>query len=116
MERFEIYTDTFESRFGKYKGSIPTMSGSDIWMEYNCQSCNDPLRVASFENLDDALAFFRENYDDYGRTWAEKGNVWWLLRGQVAWIDRNEYDEDGNFVDGGDLYECSAEAYEKEDA
>ena len=116
MRKYEIYTDTFEFRFGKSKSSIPAMSMSDIWMEYNCQSSNDPVRVASFDNLEDAMAFFRENYADYGRTWAEKGNVWWLLRGQVAWLDGNEYTEDGGFDQGGDLYECSAEAYEKEDA
>lgn len=115
MTKYEVFTDTFEFRFGTYKGSIPSMTVGEVWMEYNCQSCNDPVRVASFDTLEDALAFFRENYDDYGRTWAEKGCVFWLLRGQVAWIDGNEYDEDGNFVDGGVLYECSAEPYEKEE-
>ena len=115
MRKYEIYTDTFEFRFGKAKSSIPAMSMSDIWMEYNCQSSNDPVRLASFDNLEDAMAFFRENYADYGRTWAEKGNVWWLLRGQVAWLDGNEYTEDGDFGQGGDLYECSAEAYKKEE-
>ena len=115
MKKYEIYTDSFEFRFGKYKGSIPSMSMSDVWMEYNCQSANTPVLVASFENLEEALDFFRENYAGYGRTWAEKGNVWWLLRGEVAWLDANEYDEDGYFDQGGDLYEYSTESYTKEE-
>lgn len=115
MTKYEVFTDTFEFRFGTYKGSIPSMTGSDVWMEYNYRANNDPFLAGSFDTLEEALAFFRHYYADYGETHAEKGNVFWLLRGRVAWIDRNEYDEDGNFVDGGDLYERSAEPYVKEE-
>lgn len=113
MKRYEIYTDTFEFRFGRYKDSIPSMMVGEVWQEYVCQQ-NDPALVKSFENLDEALAFFRENYADYGRTWAEKGHVFWFLRGQLAWLDENEYTEDGEFDQGGTLWESSVQRYRKE--
>ena len=121
MKKYEIYTDTFEFRFGRYEDSIPEMSGYEIFQTY--LSCDtgittnslDPHLEASFDTLEEARAEWEKNYKNYGRTWAEKGNALWLLRGDIAYLEGNEYTEEGDFDQGGDVYECSAEPYEKEE-
>ena len=120
MKKYEIYTDTFEFRFGRYEDSIPEMSGYEIFQTY--LSCDtkittnslDPHLEASFDTLEEARAEWEKNYKNYGRTWAEKGNVFWFLRGQLAWLDENEYTEDGEFDQGGALWESSVQGYRKE--
>lgn len=121
MRKYEIYTDTFEFRFGKYKDSIPAMTGYEILQTY--LSCDtritsnflDPHLAASFDTLEEARAEWEKNYKTYGSTSAEKGSVLWLLRGDLAYLEANDYTEDGDFDQGGELFEVSAEAYEKEE-
>lgn len=121
MKKYEIYTDSFEFRFGKYKDSIPAMTGCEILQTY--LSCDtritsnflDPHLEASFDTLEEALAEWEKNYSNYSSTSAEKGNVLWMLRGELAYLEANDYTEDGDFDQGGDLYVFSAEAYEKEE-
>lgn len=118
MEKFEIMTDNFEFRFGRSLDSIPAMSAAEIFDTY--LSCDttitsnslDPTRRASFDTLEEAQAEFSRNYANYGRTSPERGSLWWLLVGDLAWIERNEYDEDGEFDQGGETYALSAAAYE----
>lgn len=113
--RFEIKTDSFEFRFGKSKDSIPAMTADEVFDTYQMESANDPTLEASFDTLEEAQAEFSKNYSGYGTTYAEKGFTFWLLRGKVAWIEENEYDEDGEFDQGGCTYDFSAEAYEVEE-
>lgn len=115
MTKYEIYTDTFEFRFGTYKASIPEMTEGDILDEYLWQSSICPKLESSFENLDMATAFFRENYADYGKTWAEKGNCFWLLRGRLAWLEASHYDDDGEFDYGEGTICHSIEGYTEEE-
>jgi len=112
MTKFEIQTDHFELRFGKSKDSIPEMSGAEVFNSYQMGSANCPTLEASFDTLEEAQAEFAKNYANYGITRAEKSNVFWLLRGDVAWIEENEYDEDGEFIQGGWTHNVSAEGYE----
>lgn len=118
MTKYEIMTDTFEARFGTSEASIQSMSAEDIFDSYisgGFSNSNNPQRVASFDTLEEAQAEFSKNYSGYGRTRAEKGFTFWLLRGKVAWIEENEYDEDGEFDQGGSVYSYSAVGYEKEE-
>ena len=71
----------------------------------------DPELRESFDSESEAVAFFRKHYADYGRTRLEHGSTQYLLCGDLAWIERNEYDEDGEFDQGGDVVELSAEPY-----
>lgn len=112
MTKFEIKTDSFEFRFGTSKNSIPEMSGAEVFDTYQMESANDPTLEASFDTLEEAQAEFSKSYSDYGTTYAEKGFTFWLLRGKVAWIEENEYDEDGEFDQGGWTHNVSAESYE----
>ena len=120
MNKFEIKTDSFEFRFGTSRDSIPAMSAAEIFETYQIGDTTitsnslDPDRVASFDTLEEARAAFAKNFADYGRTRAERGRVFWLLRGELAWIEENEYTEDGDFDQGGVTYDVSAEAYEPE--
>lgn len=116
MTRFEIRTDRFEFSFKRYKASIPAATPDEIWDWYQQESANDPKLRASFDTLEEAQAVFRDQYASYGSTRAERafGNTW-LLVGDLAWIEENSYTEDGDFDQGGDVYDVSAEGYEPED-
>ena len=117
MKRYEIYTDRFQFRFGRSKDSIPAMTGDEIADTY--LSCDDritsnylnPTLEASFDTEKEALVEWRRNYIDYGWTEAEKGSVLWVLRGRLAYIAENEYDDGGDFIHGETTQYISAEAY-----
>lgn len=111
MSKYEIKTDDFEFRFGIAKDSIPEMSAQEVFEAYQMESANDPTLESSFDTLEEAREEFCKNYSGYGTTYAEKGFTFWLLRGKVAWIEENEYDEDGEFDQGGVTYDVSAEGY-----
>lgn len=118
MKKIEIMTDTFEARFGTSKASIPAMSAEEIFGSYisgGFSNSNDPQRVSSYDTEAEARAEFSRHYADYGRTRAEAGSPFWLLTGELAWIEENEYDDDGEFDQGGDVLDWSAEGYEKEE-
>lgn len=113
--RFEIRTDSFEFRFGTSKNSVPAMTADEVFDAYQMDSANDPTLESSFDTLEEAQAEFSKHFSTYGSTYAEKGFTFWLLRGRVAWIEENEYDEDGEFDQGGCTYDVSAEAYNVEE-
>lgn len=111
MTKYEICTGSFEIRCGTKKNSIQDYNE---WALFYEATDGEYEIVGSFDTEEDATAVFKENYEDYGRTWAEKGNVFWLLRGQVAWIEVNIYDENGEFDSGDGVIELSAEPYKGE--
>ena len=118
MTKYEIYTDTFEFRYGRSRDSIPAMAADEIVDTY--LSCDDritsnfldPTMEASFDTEEEALAEWRRNYIDYGWTEAEKGSALWVLRGRLAYLAENEYDEDGDFIQGETMQYISAEPYQ----
>ena len=111
MTKFEIMTDHFEFRFGKSRDSIPAFSADEIFAMYFEQDSTCPTREESFDALEDAQREFAAHYSDYGMTRSDHGNVFWLLTGRLAWIEENTYDEDGEFDQGGDVSDYSAEGY-----
>lgn len=115
MTKFEIRTDAFEFRFGTSKDSIPSMTADEVFDEYLSGNANDPVIEASFDTIEEADAEFQKHYSNYGSTSAVKGFSFWLLRGELAWIEENEYDEDGDFDQGGAVLAVSAFGYDKED-
>lgn len=115
MTQYEIRIDHFEFRFDKCKASIPAATEDDIFAWYQEESANDPTVRASYDTLEEAQDAFKKEYADYGRTYPQKGIVWWLLVGELAWIEENTYTDDGDFDYGGEVYDVSAEAYEPED-
>ena len=120
MTKFEIKTDNFQFRMGTRKSSIPSMSADEIMQTYF--SCDDritsnsldPVLRESFDNEAEAVDFFKVHYSGYGRTRLERYNNQYLLCGEIAWIEENEYDEDGEFDQGGSVIELSAESYKAE--
>lgn len=121
MIKYEIKTDSFEFRMGTRKSAILAMSADEILDTYF--SCDtritsnslDPEQRESFTDEAEAVAFFKANYSDYGKTTLEHGNTQYLLRGDLAWLEENEYDEDGEFDHGGAVLELSAEAFTPEE-
>lgn len=116
MKKYEIRTGHFEFQFGKSKDSIPAATADEIFGWYTEETVADPTIRASFDTLGEALEEFKKYYADYGRTYPQKGMVWWLLVGDLAWIEENTYTEDGDFDQGGDVYDISAQAYEPKDS
>ena len=116
MKKFEIMTDNFEfSFFGKQ--SVPACTPEDILEWYWQGTSNEPQLKASFESLEEARAEFEKYYATYGKTrlvpWTGKQ---YLLTGELAWIEENEYDDDGEFVYGLDIDDYSAEGYAPENS
>ncbi len=109
MTKYEIKRDDFEFRFGTHKGTIPSMTAQEVFDEYLSGSANDPEIVESFDSEDEAREALKAHT---GRTWAEHGNVFWLLRGEVYFIEVSTYDEDGEFDQGGDILDIAAEGYD----
>lgn len=112
--RYEIYEDVFEFRFGKYKDSIPEMSASEVEQMYFEQTSHEPFLVRSFDNAADAVQYFRENFSQHADTRAVKENVFWLLYGHIAYLEENQYDDDGWFDQGGAIWGTAVAGYEKE--
>lgn len=111
MKKYEIFTDRFELRLGRCSDSRSLTAG-DVFGEYRMEDANAPTRVARFASEAEALAAFDAEYKTYGRTHACRGVASWLLTGDVAYLEVNEYDDDDEFDQGGDVIAFSAEAYE----
>lgn len=108
MKKFEIMTDRFEVRFSTPPKS---QSAQDVWELYE-STLNEAKLEASFDTLEEAKAEFQKRWANHGSTRMEKGYAYgWLLLGDVAYIVENEYDEDGEFDHGGDVWEYSAAPY-----
>ena len=116
MIRYQIYTDTFEFRFGTAKDSIPELSSDDIWDMYTAQSYICPEGERAFATKEEAVNYFGENYSDYGTTWAEKGFSFWVLRGRIAFLSEEEYEDDGEFDQDLGTLCISSESYTRGDA
>ena len=120
MKKYEIRTDSFEFRLGNRRSEIPAMSAGQILDTY--LSCDDqitsnsidPAVEGSFYTLDAARDTFARHYADYGWSRLEHVGTGYILRGRLAWIEENEYDEEGDFVRGGETYDVSAQPYEAE--
>lgn len=111
MTKYVIYTDDFEFRFGTSRDSIPTASPVQIWEWYLAESANDPHAAEEFSDRNEALEYFYDNYGDgWPSTYAQKSSVFWLLRGEVAYLQEEEWDED-ECIQGGDILLYSAERY-----
>lgn len=112
MTKYEIKTDAFEFRMGY--GRIPAMSGDEIYDTYMSGGFLNPKTECSFDTLDEAKAAFAEKFSGYGHTELVRGSAGYLLIGRMAWIEENEYDDDGEFDHGGDIWQFSAAPYDPE--
>lgn len=117
MIKYEIMTENFEFRMGTRRDKIPPMSAGEIVdMHLSCDdriTCNyiNPDRHESFADEAAARKFFGERYSNYGRTNITKNGANWLLSGQIAWLEANEYDENGEFNQGGEVLSYAAEPF-----
>lgn len=118
---FGIRTDHFELRMGSRRDRIPSMSAEEILDTH--LSCDDritsnsidPTIEASFDTLEEARAEFALNYERYGCTDLRRASCGYILTGRLAWIEENQYDENGDFDQGGETYDLSAQPYEAEE-
>jgi len=122
MTKFEIKTDSFEFRFyTRTRDELPAMTAAEILETYQSGDTRitsnslDPETVGSFDSLEDAKKAFARFYANYGRTAARRADIGYNLAGELAWIEENEFDDDGEFIQGGVVYDYSAEPYEPEE-
>lgn len=114
MTKYEILTGSFELRFGTSRDTIPAMSAEEIFSDYQDLQAKCPEIKASFETINEAREEFSAYYKNFGTNYAQAGGAFWLLMGEVAWIEENEYDEDGEFDQGGAVHDFSAAGFEPE--
>lgn len=107
MTKFEVFRDAFE-----INGSgIERLSAAEVFDECRTHSGSFAKRLGSFDTLEEAQALFaREKV--VADTSRYQGRAYPLIMGEVVWIEQNEYDEDGEFDQGGDVIEFCAEPYE----
>lgn len=100
MNTYEIYIDDFQFRMGTAKSLIPSMSGDEIFDTYMSGDTRitsnsfDPHCVGRYETREAAEAKW-EFYRNWGRTYVERGQTQWILRGELAWMEELDCDENG---------------------
>ena len=121
MTVYEICIDDFQFRMGTVKELIPSMSEDEIFDTY--MSCDTritsnslcPTCIGRYETKSAAEAEW-EFYKNWGRTYAERGQTEWLLRGDIAWMESLEYDDNGeDFIGTNGTIHVSAEPYKREE-
>lgn len=113
MTRYDIYTDNLEFRG---TAPFPPMSGDEILDTH--LSCDDritsnsldPHLESSHASRDEALAAFN-SFSDYGRTKAETSGGIHYLRGELAWVEEVEVDDDGELICSCGIIASSVEPF-----
>jgi hypothetical protein len=120
MTKYEIMTDHFEFRLGTQKWRIPSMSADEIFDTYQSRDGRitsnfiNPRLCGSYATLEEAQAALHDGAYS-AETRLQKGQVEWLLTGELVWIEENEYDDDGEFDQQNGFHDVLAEPYEKEE-
>ena len=96
MKRFELMKNTIEINW-KDKAKITEGCTLD-------QGDCDPELIKSFDNKDEALEELKNYKSDIREL---KGNLGTYFEVTEYYIVENTYDEDGDFVEGGDVWEFS---------
>ena len=107
MTKFEIRTDTHEFRLPRKARTI-SLTGGELFDDYRQSSVQDSEIRESFDSLEEARAAFSAHWASYGSTTLRTGNGSRYLYCEFAWIEENRYDDDGEFDQGGDVYDISA--------
>ena len=116
VHKFEIYTDHFEFRFPG-AALAPSASADEIWAWYQEESCNQPNLEASFDTIEEAKAEFQKNYENYGRTSESRAFAGTpLLVGDVAYLEENIYDDNGEFIQSVCIWNYSTAEHEGSDS
>lgn len=110
MIKYELYTDTFEFRTRKGQ----EWQSDDIFDAYITQGDLYPTRVAQADNLEDIAALF-EDEKLKCTTYEQAYTTGWLIRGVLCYIEIAEYDEDGEYIQGGDIVKFCVVPFRKEE-
>lgn len=95
MTKYELYTDTIETMTNK----TTEWSAQDVWDAYNRQSSWAPHLAASAGTAEELKeAFEAEMKSCHART--HSGSAGLYLEAEIGYIQRSEYDEDGDFDQG----------------
>lgn len=114
MKKYEIMTDSAEILRSKSIRSFPAMSAGEVFDTYRSLTVQEPRCEGSYDTLEEANAVWQALYAKSGRTYAQAGNPFAVMIAEVAWIEENEYDDDGEYDQGGNVWRWSADGYNDE--
>ena len=109
---FNAWRDSFEFRTEHGAG----WTSGEIKNAYLAKASHDPELLGRFETLAEAQQAIRDNFGNpMCSTLEQRGNIGWLLVGQIVYISEDEYDvdEDGDedFLQELCIHEFFAEAH-----
>lgn len=111
MKKYEIIKDRFEFRLSRPAHSN-TRTAADIFDEYLVGSDDNGREVLGvYDTADAALEDFRQHYGRMAYTSASDGWACRLLVGEIVFVEINEYDENGEFDQGGDVMDYAAQPW-----
>lgn len=106
MTKYELYTETIETLTNR----TTEWSAQDVWDAYDRQSYRAPHLVASADTAEELKeAFEVEKKFCHART--HSGSAGLYLEAEIGYIQRSEYDEDGDF-DQGEIIDWFAASYQ----
>ena len=106
MIKYTVYTDSFEIRL---RTKEATLSAGDVFTAYMEQGDHSPRPVAVFDTEEQAVAAMKKALVRTDCDSSFYGG--YLLTGVLAYVEQAEYDEDGEFIQGGDICEYAAKGY-----
>lgn len=91
--KYRVLTDSYEFRFFKGKERITADDIIDMYLDL---TWSYPQIKAEFETEDEALEYLKE-YEPTSARWVEWNVPKYLLVGELAYVEKVELDDDGEF-------------------
>lgn len=98
MKKIEIYKETVEILKDRKDWTAAELENAFDNMD------QEPALIGSFETYAEAKAFFDQEKRNC-RSYYRQGYVMPLVIFDVLWIEKNEYDDDGDFLRSYEMYD-----------
>lgn len=97
MKKFDVYKEKAEISKAHKNWTAAELENAFDNMD------QEPELIGSFENYSQAKAFFDKEKKNC-RSYYQQGYVKPLVIFDIIWIEKNEYDDDGDYL-SGDMYD-----------
>lgn len=98
MKKIEVYKETAEISKNRKNWTAAELENAFANMD------QEPKLIGSFETYEQAKAFFDKEKKNC-RSYYQQGYAMPLVIFDVLWIEKNEHDEDGEFLKFCDMYD-----------
>lgn len=106
MIKYDLFTDTFE-----FLDTGDRWTSGKIQYEYNELISRDPIRISQADTFDGLKNEF-ENEKLRCSTYKMPYNRYDLICGKICYVEIGEYDDTGEYIQGGDVVEFYAKDME----